>query len=90
VRILVHFEQRDCWFVHCLADDERTAISPMLRISEQETLIHALRYIGAGDAEILEVHDAIRRWSRGSVVVTLAPGRKNLLRIRHPWSADLK
>ena len=33
-------------------------------------------------------HDRIRRWSRGSVFISLVPGRRNLLRIRAPWSDE--
>ena len=48
-------------------------------------LIRLLRYVGATDTDIDLVHDDIRRWNRGGVPIELAPGRKNLLRIRQPW-----
>jgi hypothetical protein len=37
------------------------------------------------------VNAKIGRWSRGSTWIELEPGRRNLLRIRRPWSelADL-
>jgi hypothetical protein len=33
-----------------------------------------------------EVNANIARWSRGSIWIELAPGQKNLLRVRRPWS----
>ena len=75
--------------MHSVADDSKTAISPILPVSDQPTLIRLLRYVGATDAEIKEVDERIRQWSRGSVFISLAPGRRNLLRIRPPWSDGL-
>ena len=48
-----------------------------------------LRYVGATDADIDQVHENVRRWSRGGVWIELAPGRKNLLKIRAPFDAGL-
>ena len=89
MRVMVNFVLRDVWVVHCFAEDARTTISPILRIANQDLLIRALRYVGATDAEIAEVDDRIRSWSCGSVLISLAPGRRNLLRIRQPWSDEL-
>lgn len=86
MRVIVNFMYRNGWFVHCLADDARTPISPYITVATLETLIRLLRYVGAGEIEIAEVHEDVRRWSRGSVYVDLAPGRKNLLGIRPPWN----
>jgi hypothetical protein len=44
--------------------------------------------VGAGDAEMEEVNVDLGRWSRGSTWIEMAPGRKNLLRIRQPWSEE--
>jgi hypothetical protein len=90
MRILVNFQLREIWTVHCLADDYRTPVSPFVQVESEETLIRLLRYVGGGDAEIEEVRTNIRRWSRGSVAIDLVAGRKNLLRIREPWSAELE
>ena len=89
MRVMVNFMLRDVWFVRCITEDARTIISPILRIANQNMLIRALRYVGATNAEITEVDDRIRRWSRGSVMISLTPGRRNLLRIRQPWCDEL-
>ena len=88
MRVLVNFMLRDVWLVHCIAEDAATPISPILRIGTRELLIRALRYTGATETELDQVHERIRQWSRGSVFITLAPGRKNVLRIRPPWCDD--
>ena len=89
MRIVVNFMLRDVWFVHCDADDARTPISPILRVRDQNILIRVLRYVGATDADVVTIDHDIRHWSHGSVWIDLTPGRKNLLRIRSPWCADL-
>ena len=90
MEILVNFMLRDAWHVHCLATDAKTPISPFSTVRDQATLIRLLRYVGATDAEVEEVHDGIRRWSRGTVQIHVEPGRKNLLRLRPPFSEGLK
>ena len=86
---MVNYMERDGWSVHCLAEDARTPISPYVDVAGLPTLIKLMRYVGATDEKIEQVHADIRRWSRGSVYVALAPGRKNLLRIRPPFNRDL-
>ena len=91
MRVIVNFMLRDgMWLVHCIADDAKTVISPMQRIAEQDTLIHLLRYVGANDDEIQELQEISRQSSHGSVFITLKAGRKNILRIHRPWSAELR
>ena len=85
---MVNFMLRDGWSVHCVSEDAKTPISPILPVSDQPTLIRLLRYVGATEAELEEVHDRIRQWSRGSVFITLTRGRRNLLRIWRPWSDE--
>lgn len=81
---------REGWSVHCLLEDAHISISPYVNLRGGDaTLIRLLRYIGATEAEIAEAQQSIRQWHRGSVRVTLTPGRKNLLRIRAPWSERL-
>jgi hypothetical protein len=89
VRIIVNFQFREHWTAHCLLEDARTPISPFVSMKQKSTLIRLLLHVGANDDEIAEVEEYIRRWSRGSVHITLAPGRKNLLRIREPWCEGL-
>jgi hypothetical protein len=87
VRVLVNYSLRkETWSVHAVADDARTPISPILPVTDQVTLIRLLRYVGASETEIDEVNQNIGRWSRGSTWIELAEGRRNLLRIRQPWS----
>jgi hypothetical protein len=45
-----------------------------------------LRYVGATDVNIDQLNTKITSWSRGGVWINLTPGRRNLLRIRQPWS----
>lgn len=48
VRVLVNYMLRkETWFVHALADDANTPISPILPVQDQVTLIRLLHYIGA-------------------------------------------
>jgi hypothetical protein len=89
VRIIVCFQLRGNWSVQGILEDARTAISPWVYVTSQPALIKLFRYIGATDDEIAQVEDDIRRWSRGSVHITLVPGRENLLRIRAPWNEGL-
>jgi hypothetical protein len=86
-RILVNYVLRqETWFVHVIADDGFTLISPTLPVGDRATLIRLLRYVGAGESEIDDVNEKIGYESRGSTWIDLVPGRRNLLRIQHPWS----
>jgi hypothetical protein len=78
--------RKETWFVHAIADDALTPISPILPIRDYDTLIRLLRYVGARDSDIDKVNVSIGHWRRGSVWIKLEPGRRNLLRIRRPWS----
>lgn len=87
MRVLVNYTlSKETWFVRAIADDARTSISPTQPVPDQVTLIRLLRYIGAGDPEIDEVDKNIGLWSRGSTWINLVSRRRNLLRIRLPWS----
>jgi hypothetical protein len=87
MRVMINYMRRkETWFVHAIAEDANTPISPILPVRDQVTLIRLLRYVGAGDSAIDDVNMNIGRWSGGSTWIGLAPGRRNLLRIRQPWS----
>jgi hypothetical protein len=87
MRILLNYTLRkDTWFVHAVTGDAGIPISPILPVRDQAMLIRLLRYVGAGDSANEEVNVDIARWSSGSTWIDLAPGRRNLLRIRLPWS----
>jgi hypothetical protein len=90
MRILVNFMLRDVWHVHCMDEDGRTPISPLCTVRDRDTLVRLLRYVGAADRDMIAVHHDILRWSRGSIWIELAPARKNLLRIRPPYSDSLE
>jgi hypothetical protein len=74
VRVLVNYTLRkETWFVHAIATDARTPISPVLPVPDQVTLIRLLRYLGAGDFEIDEVDKNIGLGSRGSTWIIWRP-----------------
>jgi hypothetical protein len=53
VRVLVNFMLRkETWFVHAIAADAKTPISPILPVGDWATLIRLLRYVGATEADI--------------------------------------
>jgi hypothetical protein len=88
--VIVSFKrQGDAWVVRCLAEVGGRPISPEVRIADVDTLVHLLRYVGANDAEIDKVDEAVRRDSGGAIEIELEPGRKNLLRLPPPWNAWL-
>jgi hypothetical protein len=90
MRVMVSFDlQGDSWIVCCLAEDGKRPISPEVRIADADGLVHFLRYVGANDAEIDQVDEAVRDRSRGVIAIKLEPGRKNLLRLPAPWNAEL-
>jgi hypothetical protein len=78
--------REETWLVHTVDKDGITPISPILPVPDQLTLVRLLRYVGAGDSEINEVDKNIGQWSRGSTWINMVSGRRNLLRIRLPWS----
>ena len=90
MRILVNYIHRDGWWVHAIAEDASTPIGEYVSVKDEATLIRLLRYVGATDADIDLVHEDIRRGSRGGIWIDLEPGRRNLLRIRQPWSGEAR
>jgi hypothetical protein len=91
VRVIVNFQSRlGIWAVNCLLEDARTPISAFITMKSYDTLVRLLRYVGATDAVMAEVERDHRRWGRGTLHIEILPGRKNLLRIRQPWNANLQ
>jgi hypothetical protein len=93
MRILVNLQDNDGWWIHCIAEDARTPISPFVSVASVQSLIRLLRYVGATEENIEEVREDIRRWNRGVSVprrhdasvtarrsVTPTPGRVRLER----------
>jgi hypothetical protein len=67
--------------VQAMHRDCRTMLGLRVRVQSAETLRHLLAYLGATPAQLAEFDDCNRRWGQGTVQITLAPGRKNLLRL---------
>ena len=90
LRVQVNFGQyNDRWHVQCNAEDCRTPIAPFVYMDSRMTLIRLLKFVGANEVELEDVYQTLKTWGQGSVQVTLAPGRKNLMRIRSPWNEGL-
>jgi hypothetical protein len=67
MRILVNFQDTNCWTVHCLAEDCQTCISPLLDVASLETLRRLLRHAGTDEDEMQHFEHCIRAWGKGSV-----------------------
>jgi hypothetical protein len=89
VRVLVNCEYQNHWHVHCVAEDGKTIISKTSRIADEEAMIYLLRYIGAAEDDIASLQKEIASYRKGTIPVDLLHRRKNLLRVRRPWSDDL-
>jgi hypothetical protein len=83
MRILVNFMQRDvAWWVHCLAADCKTPLSPYVEVSSEATLRRLLRYAGARYTAMEEFEDNLRWWGRGSIWIDeLTAGGAKLLKL---------
>ena len=90
MRVQVQFELHgETWLVHCRAEGGKRIIGPIVRVADADTLIYLLRYVGANDAEIDQIEEALLRANRGTIEIELKPRRKNLLHLQRPWSAGL-
>ena len=56
-------------------------LGPQLRIQSAATLRRLLAYLGGTPEQLADFENCHRRWGQGTVLITLQPGRKNLLRI---------
>jgi len=79
--ICLNFVPRDGYTVQAMHLDHRTMLGPRVKIASAETLNRLVAYLGATPAQLAELADCIRRWGQGTVQITLAPSRKNLLRL---------
>jgi hypothetical protein len=68
--------------------DHRAILGPYVRVESAETLRLLLAYLGATPAQLAEFDSSNRLWGQGTVPVTLASGRKNLLRLRNEGHRD--
>lgn len=81
--ICINFIARDGVSVQAMHLDGRTVLGPYVRVQSAETLRRLLAYLGATPAQLAEFDNSNRRWGQGTVQITLAPRRKNLLRLRN-------
>ena len=81
MRVYVYCMIRDQWFTQCLAEDLATSISAIQKFQSFETMIRALRYVGATEAAIAQLvdEDGLHAKGRGALWLDLQPSRKNLL-----------
>jgi hypothetical protein len=80
--ICINFVTGDGITVQTMHMDHRTMLGPRVRVQSAETLHRLLAYLGATPAQLVEIENSNRRWGQGTVQITLAPGRKNLLRVK--------
>jgi hypothetical protein len=86
VRVLVKCEYQNHWHIHCVAEDGKTIISNTSRIADEEAMIYLLRYIGATEENIGSLQKEIASHRKGTIAIDLSHRRKNLLRVKRPWS----
>jgi hypothetical protein len=79
--ICINVIPRDEITIQAMHIDRRTMLGPQIRVQRAETLRRLLVYLGATPAELAEFDNCHRRWGQSTVQITLAPGRKNLLRL---------
>ena len=83
MRIWLNFMHRDnTWFVHCLAEDARTVISPHVRIARESTLLNLLRASGADEDTIRAVSSDIQHRGSGTVAMDVNSKGIKLLQIQ--------
>jgi hypothetical protein len=80
--ILVNFILRDGYSVRAMHTDCRTMLGPYVKVQSPDTLHRLLAYLGATPAQLAAFDDQRSRCGQGTAQITLAPGRKNLLRLQ--------
>jgi hypothetical protein len=58
-------------------------LGPYVRVQSAATLRRLLVYLGATPAQLAGFNNCHGRWGQGTVQITLAPMRENLLRLRN-------
>jgi len=69
--------------VQAMALDCRTILGQYVKVQNVETLRRMLTYLGATSEQLADLASSYRRWGQGTTRITLLPGRKNLLCLRH-------
>ena len=81
--VYVNFVDNKGLAVQAIALDCRTILGPQLRIQSAGTLRRLLAYLGATPEHLADFDNCHRRWGQGTVLITLQPCRKNLLKIEY-------
>jgi hypothetical protein len=81
MRVLLNFQNRAGWSIHCLAADCRTLVSQWVTVRTEETLLRLLKASGATPGELEEIERDIQRWGRGSTFIEVNEIERRLLRI---------
>jgi hypothetical protein len=79
--VCVNFVECRGLVLQAMALDHRTMLGPQLPIQSATTLRRLLAYLGATPEQLADYDNCQRRWSQGTVQITLEPCRRNLLRI---------
>lgn len=82
MRVLVNFDHRDHWSVHCLAADCKTLISPWVTVRTDITLLRLLKASGATQVQLDEVAHDMARWGWGSTFIEVTETGRLLMRIK--------
>ena len=80
--ICLNFVPADGYTVQAMRLDHRTVLGPRVKVASAETLRRLLIYLRATSVQLAEFDDSYRQSGQGTTQITLAPGRKNLLRLR--------
>jgi hypothetical protein len=80
MRVWLNYMWNEGWFVHCLASDARTVISPHVRVAKDSTLLGLLRVVGA-DEETLQKVPRDLKTGRGTIGITVTEKGRKLLQI---------
>jgi hypothetical protein len=82
MRILVNFQHRGDWSIHCLAAaDCKTLVSQWVTVRTDETLVRLLKASGATLAELDEIQRDMKQQGRGSTFIEVNEIGRRLLRI---------
>lgn len=79
--ILVHFVTAGVCSVQGMDLNLDRALGPRVPVSSPDTLRRLLAYLGANRVALNEFDKCHESHGAGNVRITLAPGRKNLLRL---------
>jgi hypothetical protein len=66
MHILVNFDHRDHWSVHCLAADCKTLVRPWFTVRTDITLLRLLKASGATQVQLDEVERDMARGAGGA------------------------